>query len=284
MASSIMTTTTSNLLPIVVHPVELADFIQFILEIHTSPSTLIVCGSLDDFLKALINDIDTQRHPFQPEGDDEERMESSSRNPINTQFPSVTHPLLTPTLHQISLAQTLKLTFCSNLESLHAFLGTYGLREIDSSSHFEEYDDMAKQSTYTIGGHKVLRHPVLVLLNIISIHRGTSSFSAQGLGRTIASSVEAAHRFNQRLIIVECISQVPVIQSLDLRIDNNDMEEEAEHIVDNPWEQQIPILNITTKNFRPGDSGWVGRTVTIRMVAERWCTFVTPNDAHILSL
>jgi len=277
-----MAATTSNMQPIVVHPIELADFIQYILEIHASPSTLIVCGNQDDFLKAFIDDVDTQRHPFQTDGDDEEITELPSREPIHTQFTSVTHPLLTPTLHQISQAQTLKLAFCPSLESLRAFLGTYGLRASDPSSHFQVHNDLAEQSTYTIGGHKVLRHPVLVLLNIISIHRGTSSFSAQGIGRTLASSIETAHRFNQRLVVVECMSQVPVVQSLHPEIDNNDMEEEAEHTVDDPWEQQIPILNVTTKNFRPGDSGWVGRTVTVKTVVERWCTFVTSKDIHVL--
>lgn len=45
-----------------------------------------------------------------------------------------------------------------------------------------------------------------------------------------------------------------------------------------PWDEQLSILNVTTKTFGVGDRGWVGRTVSIRQVAERWCEFVNFNE------
>ena len=32
-------------------------------------------------------------------------------------------------------------------------------------------------------------------------------------------------------------------------------------------------MNVTTKSFGAGGPGWVGRTVTVRRVAERWFVF-----------
>lgn len=41
-----------------------------------------------------------------------------------------------------------------------------------------------------------------------------------------------------------------------------------------PWDEQLSMLNVTTKTFGIGERGWVGRTVSVRQVAGRWCDFV----------
>jgi len=270
--------------PIVFHPIELADFVQTILESHLSPSKLVVCGSQEDFI-SLVADITTERRPHGSSVHDEEGPESSPRDSIYAQPASAVHPLLTPTLHQVNRAQTLTMAFCPGLESLRAFLSVHGLRANDAPSHIRTDGYECEQSTYTLKGRKIFRHPFLALVNLVSIHSGTPSFSAQGLGRTFASAVEAAHRASQHLVIVECTSQVPAARPLDLEINVDDVEvDEMEHAINDPWEQQIPILNVTTRNFRPGERGWIGRTVKVRDVAERWCTFVAPKEEHVLML
>jgi hypothetical protein len=85
---------------------------------------------------------------------------------------------------------------------------------------------------------------MLAILDPIQLHRPTSAFSAQGLNRTFAVAVEAARHLNVRLVVAETDA--------------------------NAWSEELSMLNVTTK--RLGELS-VGRTVTARAVAERWCTF-----------
>lgn len=48
----------------------------------------------------------------------------------------------------------------------------------------------------------------------------------------------------------------------------------ADQRTDSPWDEHLSMLNVTTKTFGVGERGWVGRTVTVRQVAARWCRFV----------
>jgi hypothetical protein len=56
---------------------------------------------------------------------------------------------------------------------------------------------------------------------------------------------------------------------------HGDTSENAQRQSGDPWEEQVSILNVTTKSFGAGERGWVGRTVKIRTVAERWFVFKT---------
>ena len=47
----------------------------------------------------------------------------------------------------------------------------------------------------------------------------------------------------------------------------------ARQLASRPWEEEVSILNVTTKSFGAGERGWVGRTVTVRAVVGRWCVF-----------
>jgi hypothetical protein len=44
------------------------------------------------------------------------------------------------------------------------------------------------------------------------------------------------------------------------------------------WDQDLSMLNITTKTFGAGERAWVGRTVRIRQVAGRWFEFRKLED------
>ena len=276
----------ANLQATVIHPIEVANFVQFILEHHLAPSTLIICSSQASFLHQLSASIDHQSRkrraeengegPTSSSQDTQRPAEPPTRRPFTPE-----HPLLVPTLHQLSCSTTLKLAFCPSLESLRAYLCVYNLREPSPLGN----PKLSGNATYVLGGCTVHRQPLLALLNQINLHRNTSSFSAQGLSRTLASAVEAAHRSSQRLVLAECPSPVqipPVVGGFTISDDEREMvqieeaEERAE--VEDPLEEQVAILNVTTRSFGAGERGWAGRTVKVRTVVERWCRVEMPPD------
>jgi len=112
---------------------------------------------------------------------------------------------------------------------------------------------------------------MLAILNAIEAHRPTSAFSAQGLNRTWAGAVEAAHSTGSRLIVAECHNDRYAPQPADA-VTSEAAEADVAPPVD-PWDEEVSMLNVTTKTFGAGERGWVGRTVKIRTIAERWCRF-----------
>ena len=59
-----------------------------------------------------------------------------------------------------------------------------------------------------------------------------------------------------------------------------DDDAEARPLALSPWDEEVSLLNVTTKSFGAGERGWVGRTVRVRAVVGRWCGFrdVTAGD------
>ena len=135
------------------------------------------------------------------------------------------------------------------------------------------------------------QHPVLVLLNPLALLAPTPAFSAQGLGRLVAAGVEAAGRAGARLLVVECVGAgagrgrrgvVGEGEDVDMELgldeeagDGERVEGRLDSREEDPWEQGIPILNVSARRFgsRSGERGWAGRTVKARRVVERWCRF-----------
>jgi len=191
-------------------------------------------------------------------------VEPEANEPSKTEA----HPLLKqPTLYQLATSRKVKLVFCPELVHLRAYLSTLAIPSSQPASTHTT-DNSVKQ-------HKT-RVSSLVLLNPIDLHRNTSSFSAQGLNRTFALAVEAAHATHTQLLMIEC-------PSFGAHYGNDhefESEFEAETTVPprpppgaDLWDEEVSILNVTTKSFGAGGRGWVGRTVTVRRVAERWFVF-----------
>ena len=60
----------------------------------------------------------------------------------------------------------------------------------------------------------------------------------------------------------------------DFNMDGGDVHDAcAGSLASNAWDDEVSILNVTTKSFAAGERGWVGRTVKVRAVAGRWCIF-----------
>lgn len=253
--------------PVVFEPVDLVAFIQYLLDEHVQQTTLIVCSTKEAFVQQLIAATAAKANP--PAGD------SGEGNPTNpTTLPdaeassrqSPRNPWTIPTLRLLASSQTVKLAFCPDVTHLRAYLTTYA-------------HQLSKTGTKaTTPQQQPNAVSALAVLNPIQLHKPTSAFSAQGLNRTLAVAVEAAHQAKRRLVLAECATfgqqdthdegeGIPGHEDGDVA---NALEDEV-----SPWDEEVSILNVTTKTFGAGERGWVGRTVKIRAVAARWSEFRT---------
>ncbi|OQO09670.1 hypothetical protein B0A48_05072 [Cryoendolithus antarcticus] len=209
--------------------------IQSVLDKHAAPSMLIVCSNKEELLQKLL------------------RENNQPRDSLTTDSHEATDPLVVrpssllqqPTLRMLATSQTVQVAFCPDVSHLRAYLSVFPARSGASDSS-----------------------GMLVLLDPLELHRPTSAFSAQGLNRTFALAVEAANRSRMDLVLAESIP----LPTANVEGDGESVELSLIPLTD-PWDQEISIFNVTTKSFGPGGRGWVGRTVQIRRIAERWCTF-----------
>jgi len=250
--------TNASLRPQIITDIRLAEFIQHVLHNDSQPATLVVCGTRERFIEQLLAAcLDAQSTTV-----DETQLPSDG-DAAETEQPGApeTHDLLkSPSLLQLANSRKVKLVFCHDLTHLRAYLASLAIPKPHSepTTHVEESNQ---------------HPPLLAILNPIDIHRFTTSFSAQGLNRTFALAVEAAHATRNHLAMVE----FPECQHREAEqaVEGYEMEPEvvpATTSVD-PWDEEVSILNVTTKSFGAGGRGWVGRTVTVRRIAERWCVF-----------
>jgi len=161
------------------------------------------------------------------------------------------HPLLTPTLELLRASSAVSLSFCPTVQVLLAYLSTFPLLS---------QDDVSKP-LHTI-----------VLISPLAAHADTSANSAQGLSRLFTSAVELSIRSRSRLLIAEPISENLEPEILVEDELENDIASPQPRVRD-PWNEHVPILNITSSKFRIEQRGLVGSTISARRVAERWCVF-----------
>ena len=156
------------------------------------------------------------------------------------------HHLLVPTLHLLSSSRTLKAVFCPEVPHLLAYLAQLSLSSANLPAS--------------------AMPPLLAILNPLRQHQDTLSFSAQGLGRFFSTATHTAHTIGAKLIIAEC-PPLHDDEDEDLLADPSFAEARS------PWDNEVGMVNVTTKTFGAGDPGWQGRTVTLRQIASRWCSF-----------
>ncbi|KAI9821754.1 MAG: hypothetical protein M1827_002335 [Pycnora praestabilis] len=216
-----------------------SELFEYVLEHHTAPTNIIICSTREAFLTELLTSVHNA-HPPAPPGDAEAQE--------SLHDPTPTHPLLIPTIHLLFTSSTINIAFCPTLQHLRAYLTTYSNPTLSLAS---------SSSQQGVG------IPMLVVMDAIGLHRSTSDYSAQGLSRTFAVAVEAAARERMKLVITESEYSA-------------DEEGGSEQI--DLWEEQVPLLNGTFRGLNGEGRGWVGRTVKIRSVAERWCVFERYTD------
>lgn len=230
--------------PTVLYPLTLPGLLHYILttQSSTTPTTLIICCSRDTFLQDLVHSL--QQH------DQSEDQEGSLQQ------------LVTPTLHNLFTARHVKLAFCASVQALLAFLTAYGRPDTE---HLVDAEEGAR----------------LVLVNPLALHAPTPSFSAQGLSRTFAAATETALRTDAVLQVVECQGKrtsAERCEDEDAEMANDNDDDDNEHraqVEEDPWEQELSMLNVSARRFGSGtiDRAWAGRTVKAKRVAGRWFRF-----------
>ncbi|EMC91594.1 hypothetical protein BAUCODRAFT_126594 [Baudoinia panamericana UAMH 10762] len=241
----------------VLESISLLDFVQLVLDQHNAPSTMIVCGNRDAFLEQLTA-------ATQPASSDEALPDQSDTREFSreTPPPHATQRWHVPTLRLLSKSRTVKLAFCPDITHLRAYLATY--------TPYGCYSD----AIVSREGSDSQR--ILAIVDLVQLHRPTSAFSAQGLNRTLSISIEAAHRTKSALLLAESTPETQVATTqADLASTSPDLERPSATSI---WDEEVSILNVTTKSFGVGERGWVGRTVKLRTIAARWCTFRKMND------
>ncbi|OMP86783.1 hypothetical protein BK809_0000458 [Diplodia seriata] len=282
--------------PSVLHPISLPEFLRHLIDHHATPTSLVVCSSRADFEQFLLHLVEDARtsERLAPAGTQDVETQDVERSPSPPPPPPLLGELLIPTLHNLFTTSAVHLTFCASLETLRAHLSSLTTRAPGDPA-----SQLTPQASTPFGG-PTGSHPLLALLNPIALHRETTSFSAQGLSRTLAVAIEAAAFRKQKLVIAEC----PVPHHLRHKGNDAWMDEEETLLGagfgeregveqeereggtatddlpmagiaadEDPWAEKLSILNVTTKSFGIGDRAWAGRTVTARSVAERWCRF-----------
>ncbi|KAK5107603.1 hypothetical protein LTR62_000997 [Meristemomyces frigidus] len=229
--------------PIVLEHTTLEQTLAYILSNAAAPTTIVFAGLKNDLFAQL-------SPPPDPEGTD------SPASP--THCPSSAWAV--PTLKLLASSRGIKMVFCPDITHLRAYLGT--------NQHQPDRNDEMCQ-------HGGSQERILALINPIALHRPTSTFSAQGLNRTFAAAVEAAFRSKAKLVIAEC-NPSSSGAATDVSGEDSEVGERSPNVpAPDLWDEEVSILNVTTKSFGIGGRGWVGRTVKLRAVAGRWCVFQT---------
>ncbi|MCJ1250327.1 hypothetical protein MMC30_007553 [Trapelia coarctata] len=258
---------------LLLEPPSLVSFLTFILKPRTSPSTLIICSTRDQFLRDLLSSCylpPPSPSPSQP----------SSPNP-----PPSKHPLLHPTIHLLATSRNIHLAFTPTLPHLRAHLAA---SSPPPSTPRHPPSQPSNPSTLP---------PIMAILNPLPLHRSAGEMSAQGLSRTLALAVEAATRVEMQLVVCETAirGDVEVGEGGEGGEGGNagegdvgrgmgdagegDTENGARRVGRNPWSEQIPLLSGSLR-FGGEQRVWAGRTVEARLVAGRWfrCVVIEEGD------
>lgn len=231
--------------PTVLYPLTLVGLIHHILQTQsgTAATTLIICSSRDTFLQQLSQSL-------------QQESDQNNREDENDQLQN----LATPTLHNLLTTRHIKLAFCASMQTLLAYLTACGR-------------DASRDTVESAEGARMF------LVNPLSLHASTLSFSAQGLSRSFAAATETALKSGAALHVVECRPQSRVPEQREREdVDMSDEHEQGlmdEHEEQDPWELEVSILNVSARRFgsNSGERAWAGRTVKAKRIAARWFRF-----------
>jgi hypothetical protein len=237
--------------PTVLYPLTLPGLLHFILNTRagTASTTLIICSSRDTFLHHLAQFLQDDRGVGQ---------DGYMQN------------MVSPSLQNLLTTRHVKLAFCASVQSLLAYLTVCGQR-----ASADDVEHGGKQR--------------IVLVNPLAMHASTLSFSAQGLSRSFAASIETAHKLGAILHVVECPVDFRASKEHaggeDLEMENGEEENRGDtNTLKDPWEQEVSILNVSARRFgsNSGERAWAGRTVKAKRIAARWFHFQKVDDPRTL--
>lgn len=216
-----------------------ADLLHFFLHNSHPFIIVIVCSKKERFLEEALDSMSLpsqERELGQTVNEDDTFEEQEVHERPNN--------LLEPTLRSIAQAGKTRILYCTNIDSLRAHLSVL------SSSH------QTIQQARSLEVTSILR-PLLLILDAVLLHHGTSEFSVQGLSRTFAVAVEGAARENMDLIFSELKD-----------VYNPENHNRGPRL----WQAQVPLLSESVK-IGPEAGSWTRRIVSVQRLAERWIKF-----------
>ncbi|KAL9029691.1 MAG: hypothetical protein Q9196_002099 [Gyalolechia fulgens] len=150
-------------------PMRCNELIDYVLQHHEAPTTIIICSSREAFLEGL-----------------QRSLEAGSADPGIIQL----HPLLIPTIHQLAASSTVSVAFTPTLPHVRAYLASYSPGKVSNPGSLTS----ARPGSHT---------PMLAIYGLLALHGHTTEFSIQGLSRSLAIAAEAADAFGMQLTLTE---------------------------------------------------------------------------------
>ncbi|KAL9624150.1 MAG: hypothetical protein Q9160_001672 [Pyrenula sp. 1 TL-2023] len=218
---------------------DFTDLLHFFLHNQHPSVIVVICSKREDFIEqALTSLFSRATHTLRSSPEDDDNPQE--QNPQNR-----AQELLAPTLRSIAESGKTRFSFCPSIDGLRARLSVL--------SHAQPPPDQHTEIQQSASASK----PLLLILDMIRLHHGTSEFSVQGLSRTLANAVEAAAR-----------------EAMDLNLCEMKDSTDTENPDRGPrlWQAQVPLLSESVK-LGPEGSTWARRLVTVQRVAERWIRF-----------
>lgn len=166
------------------------------------------------------------------EGDEDEDEDEQF---VVSQVPR-THRLLHPTLDLLAASSRVKLAFCPTIPTFRAYLSALPVRA---------------------GGDGARASNRVVIIDVLSLHHGTTEFTLQGLSRSFSLIASVTHACGVEVELFECADSFGEPGSQDGPLS---------------WNAEVPLLSGSIKIADAG-RGWASRTTTISEFGNRWFTF-----------
>ncbi|KAL2164965.1 hypothetical protein VTH06DRAFT_261 [Thermothelomyces fergusii] len=288
----------SHSTPLFLSPVLPSDLIQFVINRCRYPTTLIICGSRGEFVSALAHDIFSQERERQQQAHGEVAQtttaDGSNSDPAPTGEPpravsqpaaeprqGKAHELLTPQLAQVSAARHIRTVFAPTVSHLRAFLSVFTV----DSSLAPGKAPVEPPPPAPAAPSPVVRRALLVVYNLLGLHRDTSEWSVQGLGTSCAALVEAGVREGLAVVVAEGPGEGSGGGAGEA--ERGDGDDEAGHGdleprqrtlsgLDRVLQESVPVLGgrgVRIGGERERRGGWAGKTVDVARVLGRWFEF-----------
>jgi hypothetical protein len=262
--------------PVFISPASPSELAIYVSSQCAHPTTLVICTSQQEFDYALNEDIAREmrlHNPSHPQEQDDEPQEpdhGEAAGPntdmdedldmaLMPETPGDTaawiSPLLQHSIHRVAIAKHIRVVFVPSVSHLRAWLTVFP----PADPKTVEPPPATAATTFV---RKTEIAPLLLLYGFLDLHRDTSEWSAQGLGSSTATLVEAARQAALRAVIVEP------------RMDWDEQVRDSEALLC----EQLPMLSgaerrAVARDQDEGGGGWIGRTVTVGRVLGRWFRF-----------
>lgn len=251
--------------PVLLSPALPTELLHYVLDHHVYPTTLVICSTRGDFLSALQEDIAKQSSVLSTEQAreqghvDDQALDLSG--PVSdmphAQPDQQVHSLLSQTLSNLAISRHVRTVYTPSVTHLRSYLSVFSPDDSNIS---------IPPPGFATPGRKTA---ALVIYGAIELHRDTSEWSVQGLGSTVATSVETANRLGWGLVMLEPPSRIHVAGDYDEHGD-----EEAAQPLDefeNLLKEEIPILSGSARRAGlDSEGGWSSRSVEVGRVMSRW--------------